>query len=121
MYTYTGSPAHHVERGRKILQMHGFPTKTYRKTLKGRNFKSKVWVKILSGQISSRADYNGRPLAVFQVKRSHVRSINLLIGHFVRSLYTVQYSTVCIVVHSLHYSQQWVAVLSQQVFPMNSI
>ena len=37
----------------EILQMHGFPVQTYGKTSKCHNFNSKVWIKILSGQISS--------------------------------------------------------------------
>ena len=45
--------AHHVMRGHKPLQMHGFPIQTYGKTSKCHNFNSKVWIKILSGQISS--------------------------------------------------------------------
>ena len=38
----TRGHAHHVERGRKTLQMHGFPIQTYGKTLKCNNFNSKV-------------------------------------------------------------------------------
>ena len=69
-----------------------------------------------------RADYNGRPSAVFRVKRSRVQSIDLLNGHTVRSQYTVQYSVHC----SAQFIQepdggQWVVVLSEQVLPMNSI
>ena len=40
-------------RGRKTLQMQGFPVQTYGKSSKCHNFNSKVWIKILSGQISS--------------------------------------------------------------------
>ena len=35
-------PVFHVARGRKTLQTYGFPIQTYGKTLKGRNFNSKV-------------------------------------------------------------------------------
>ena len=49
----TRGHAHHVERGRKTLQMHGFPIQTYGKTLKCNNFNSKAWIKNPFRQISS--------------------------------------------------------------------
>ena len=44
--------APHVARGRKTLKRHGFLYK-HGKTSKGHNFNCKVWIKNLSGQISS--------------------------------------------------------------------
>ena len=41
-YERARSPAPHVARGRKTLQMRGFPIQTYGEILNSRNFNSKV-------------------------------------------------------------------------------
>ena len=51
-FMYARSHAPHVARGRKTLQMHGFPIQTCGETSKHHNFNSKVWIKILLHQIS---------------------------------------------------------------------
>ena len=65
------------------------------------------------------ADCNGWPSAVFRVKRSYIWSIDLLNGQYVCSQYTVQYSVHC----NAQFTDwgQLVVLLSEQVFPMNSI